>query len=1005
MILSLLSAVAFPVGAVGASAKFKDVDQSTWYAPYVDYVVEHGLMNGTSSTTFVPNGVVTRAQYVQVLYALAGKPKTAKGTSFTDLKKGAYYENAVKWAAATGVTSGMTKTTFVPDRKVSREQAATFFRAYAEKIAKITVKESASLNGFPDKSGVSSYAVTPMRWAVGAKLISGMKSGKQILLIPEGSLTRAQLATMMKAFDEYLSAKNDENDKSKITFDPLTEGDEKNYVADRKISKLTGKVINSEHVRSIQYVVEIDKGHPIESGEVAINSSWEFVPKTFAYGNNIISVTATYDDGAVATDTITIYNTSKDNVSEKIINSIDTDNDGLSDYFELYNSGTSLDSAETNGKSDSNSDTDNDGLTNLEEYKFGSLSHQEDSDGDGLADKDEKKHGTDPLDRDSDDDGVEDGSEIDFGLNPNSSSDANTSVKTSSKKTFDDGKTISLDVTGSALSLNKVDVDAIPSTAIISPDNISGMIGNAFSLNAEGTITNAKISVSLPKEKIDDAASYGLYYINDENGTFERVPHQYRNNKTITATLEHFSNYVVLNDDQIFKAKGDLSALFQSKSDDYDRDGFKNTEDPTPWAADAFKSYEDYIHYFYNGKDVISFVVKVPKIGSSTVYSPGKGGGTGHTWSAFTHSNRKSDLFGFGSTEGNLALVLWNTTSWMKGPDYCTIHYMEDDSDPNNLIHNVPYSYDDDHIKPHKAESMDEMSLALPMVVDASMYKKMKEFADGYNRAYNLYRNNCTTFVISMFDALGVDTRINSYVPPTLMFDMLAASYSPSWYNISKVAVDAGDALFIDACSPGQAGYCIWNYYRDECVQLISDYKLKNGKTVKAFTSNCAKRTANFDSIKKYNGEGNQTIDKEGAISLNGHLYQLVDDGYSFLAAEELCKRNGGHLMTITSQEEQNVLEQLLKKGKRNSYWLGGYSNHNGSVTWLTGEKCTYTHWQPGQPDNTYGNENALMVYRTSNPRNPSSLGQWNDLHDDGTCGEEDDFFGLTHFGFVCEWE
>ena len=42
MILTLLSAVAFPVGAVGASAKFKDVDQSTWYAPYVDYVVEHG---------------------------------------------------------------------------------------------------------------------------------------------------------------------------------------------------------------------------------------------------------------------------------------------------------------------------------------------------------------------------------------------------------------------------------------------------------------------------------------------------------------------------------------------------------------------------------------------------------------------------------------------------------------------------------------------------------------------------------------------------------------------------------------------------------------------------------------------------------------------------------------------------------------------------------------------------------------------------------------------------
>lgn len=127
IIVALLPAFAIPSRAANASAKYKDVDQSAWYVPYIDYVVEHGLMTGNSSTSFAPNGTVTRAQYIQTLYALAKKPSVKATTKFTDLKKGAYYIDAVSWAAENKVTGGMTPTTFGPIIAITREQAATFF--------------------------------------------------------------------------------------------------------------------------------------------------------------------------------------------------------------------------------------------------------------------------------------------------------------------------------------------------------------------------------------------------------------------------------------------------------------------------------------------------------------------------------------------------------------------------------------------------------------------------------------------------------------------------------------------------------------------------------------------------------------------------------------------------------------------------------------------------------------------------------------------------------------
>lgn len=346
LLIALLPTAVF--GAeVKSAAAFTDVAASKWYAPYVEYIAAKGLMTGTSETKFSPESAVTRAQYVQVLYALAGKPAASKSTQFTDLKKGAYYENAVAWAAETGVTSGMTKTTFAPDRKVTREQAATFFKAYAEKIAKVETTETDTLAAFPDKSSVSNYAVSSMQWAVGAKLISGVKSGKQVLLAPKATLTRAQLATMLKAFDEYLlgkAEKSDDKDNNKSDSENTNKKDNKpekndNNKTDNNTDKTDNKSDNEDTNTAIDEITIKDLKGEIEkfdNGDTVFNPDEKLIvvddEQGIRYYKNIIDVYTLTD--------LTIEETKE---LEELVDGIAiTDISGIVNMLQLYVDAESL---------------------------------------------------------------------------------------------------------------------------------------------------------------------------------------------------------------------------------------------------------------------------------------------------------------------------------------------------------------------------------------------------------------------------------------------------------------------------------------------------------------------------------------------------------------------------------------------------------------------------------------------------------------------------------------
>ena len=106
--LAVLLALSVSISALAAveDTGFSDVDASAWYAEAVMYCREHGLMNGTSGTTFEPESNLTRAMLVTVLYRSAGSPAVTGTDNFSDTVAGAYYSDAVLWATQRGLVNG-----------------------------------------------------------------------------------------------------------------------------------------------------------------------------------------------------------------------------------------------------------------------------------------------------------------------------------------------------------------------------------------------------------------------------------------------------------------------------------------------------------------------------------------------------------------------------------------------------------------------------------------------------------------------------------------------------------------------------------------------------------------------------------------------------------------------------------------------------------------------------------------------------------------------------------
>jgi uncharacterized repeat protein (TIGR02543 family) len=187
-----------------ADNSFTEVQKSDWFYDSVMFVYTHGLFSGTSETTFSPNTSMTRDMIVTVLHRLAGEPGIdGGGTAFSDVVSGTWYTDAVKWAAANGIVSGIGGNLFSPEGNISRQDLAVTLMRYTD-FAGLKLPAVRDYTGFADDADVANYA----KEAIEAFFKAGIINGKgNNLADPKGAATRAEVATMLNRFIEAIEKK------------------------------------------------------------------------------------------------------------------------------------------------------------------------------------------------------------------------------------------------------------------------------------------------------------------------------------------------------------------------------------------------------------------------------------------------------------------------------------------------------------------------------------------------------------------------------------------------------------------------------------------------------------------------------------------------------------------------------------------------------------------------------------------------------------------------------
>jgi hypothetical protein len=189
------------VKIVDNSKTFGDVGSGAWYNDAVRFASSHELFTGTGGDRFSPDMSMTRGMLVTVLHRLENTPAAA-GELFADVAGDAYYADAVVWASANSIVNG-TGSGFAPDADITREQLAVMLYRYAQLTVdsgQLTVDGGADLSTFPDAGSMSGWAEDALQWAVAAGLIQGRDSG----LAPQGTATRAEVATILERFIENM---------------------------------------------------------------------------------------------------------------------------------------------------------------------------------------------------------------------------------------------------------------------------------------------------------------------------------------------------------------------------------------------------------------------------------------------------------------------------------------------------------------------------------------------------------------------------------------------------------------------------------------------------------------------------------------------------------------------------------------------------------------------------------------------------------------------------------
>ena len=170
---------------------FYDVPNDAYYFEAVKWAAENGITGGVGNSLFAPNQPCTRAQIVTFLWRAAGSPVVNYLMPFTDVDEGAYYAEAVRWAASTGIVTGLTETTFGTDSVCTRAQAAAMIYRCAQAQGKGFTGAWMFHLPFTD---VPEWAYESVAWCY----MNGVTTGvSETSFAPGNDCTRAQIVTFL----------------------------------------------------------------------------------------------------------------------------------------------------------------------------------------------------------------------------------------------------------------------------------------------------------------------------------------------------------------------------------------------------------------------------------------------------------------------------------------------------------------------------------------------------------------------------------------------------------------------------------------------------------------------------------------------------------------------------------------------------------------------------------------------------------------------------------------
>lgn len=192
----ILAVSLFTLPAQAADNRFTDVPETHWAHDAIEYVVDEGLFAGTSSTTFNPEGTMTRAMLWVVLARMDDVNTNASSGE-------AWYQPGLDWAVENGISDGTN-----PNNNITREQFASMLYRYAENAGEDITADTSELNKFIDTINIASYALEPLAWAVENGIVSGTSSDT---ISPAGNATRAQVATMLMRYDQTFNDGQSDN--------------------------------------------------------------------------------------------------------------------------------------------------------------------------------------------------------------------------------------------------------------------------------------------------------------------------------------------------------------------------------------------------------------------------------------------------------------------------------------------------------------------------------------------------------------------------------------------------------------------------------------------------------------------------------------------------------------------------------------------------------------------------------------------------------------------------